>query len=174
MIFTEYLDFLEKKHGYGLVDQVISQSQLASGGAYTSVGTYDFSEMVELLTKSSQLTNVPVPFLMKEFGKYTLPVFHKSYPKFFEGAKDAFDFLATLEDKIHPQVLKLYPDAELPKFEITETPDSMVMVYSSSRRMADFAEGLIEGCLEHFGEVATLSSEKLSEDGSKVRFTIRK
>ena len=48
IIFTEFLELVEEKFGLGMVDKIISQSELNSGGAYTSVGTYEFSEMLQL------------------------------------------------------------------------------------------------------------------------------
>lgn len=174
IIFTEYLEFLEKKFDYDLVDQVLSKAQLPSGGIYTSVGAYDFSEMVELLTKTCEITEAQPGEILQDYGKHVLAVFYKGYPSFFDEAENAFDFLMTIDDKIHPQVLKLYPDAELPKFDAEVSGNTMIMVYNSSRSMGDFALGLIEGCLEHFGEVASVKKEKLDEAGSKVRFTITK
>lgn len=40
--------------------------------------------------------------------------------------------------------------------------------------MGAFAEGLIQGCLKHFDEQAGLKVERIDDDGSTVRFTIRK
>jgi len=49
-----------------------------------------------------------------------------------------------------------------------------VMDYHSTRKMSDLAHGLIEACLEHFGEEATITQEALNEDGSSVKFVIVK
>jgi|TARA_B110000908_G_scaffold27527_1_gene32300 hypothetical protein len=46
IIFTEFLDLVEEKFGLGMVDKIIYQSNLASEGIYTSIGTYNFSEML--------------------------------------------------------------------------------------------------------------------------------
>ncbi|MEQ8238758.1 MAG: heme NO-binding domain-containing protein [Cyclobacteriaceae bacterium] len=172
IVFTEYLEFVENQFGYEMVDQLLNEVSVPSGGNYTAVGSYDFSEMVQLLMKTSQLSQSPPDKLLYRFGLHVMPVFRKGYPIFFEGQTDAFDFLETLEDKIHPQVLVLYPDAELPRFDIQRINNVLIMDYKSSRSMGDFALGLIHGCLEIFGEKANVSQEKLVEDGSYVRFTI--
>ena len=39
IIFTEFLDLVEEKFGLEMVDKIIEQSNLDSGGIYTSVGT---------------------------------------------------------------------------------------------------------------------------------------
>jgi len=172
IVFTEYLEFVENQFGYETVDQLLNEVNLPSGGNYTAIGSYDFSEMAQLLMKTSHLSQLPPDKLLYRFGRHVMPVFQKGYPVFFQGQTDAFDFLETLEDKIHPQVLVLYPDAELPRFDIQRNKDVLIMDYKSSRAMGDFALGLIHGCLEIFGEKATVTQEKLVEDGSYVRFII--
>jgi hypothetical protein len=59
-------------------------------------------------------------------------------------------------------VRKLYPDAELPRFDASRPgKDEMQLVYRSSRHFEDLAEGLIEGCISHFGETI-----KITRDGN--------
>lgn len=175
IIFTEYLDFLEAKYSYETVDKILSIEGLSDAGAYTSVGKYPFHEMVALLVETSRLTQDSVSHLMTDFGGHVMKIFYKNYPVFFENSKDSITFLSSIEEVIHPQVLKLYPDAELPKFDIVSKDDRRLeMIYHSSRKMGDFALGLIRGCLDHFGETASVNMENISEDGTRVRFTIEK
>ncbi len=174
VVFTEYLAFVELHHEYEMVDRILLELDLPSGGAYTSIGSYDHSELVQILMKHSELTNQSPNHLLKEFGKYLFHFFVKAYPVFFQGGGNSFDFLSSIEDKIHPQVLKLYPDAELPRFEISVQGNQLEMIYSSHRAMADFAEGLIEACFNFYQESAVIKRENLKEDGTRVRFIIIK
>lgn len=49
---------------------------------------------------------------------------------------DIFGLLCHIEDTIHLEVLKLYPDAELPVIEIREHfEDFFVMIYTSERKI---------------------------------------
>jgi len=43
VIFTEFLDFVELEMGGEMVDAIIDDCDLPSGGAYTSVSIYPFS-----------------------------------------------------------------------------------------------------------------------------------
>ena len=88
---------------------------------------------------------------------------------------NAFDFFASIQEYIHVEVLKLYPDAQLPKFH-TQSRDekSLWLVYESDRKMSTFALGLLEKGLEHYEETATIEMQNLEKDGSKVLFIIRK
>ncbi|MEQ6120259.1 heme NO-binding domain-containing protein [Reichenbachiella sp. MALMAid0571] len=175
IVFTEYLDFVEDNFGYDLVDRLITSCDLPSGGSYTSIGSYEFSELVQLLTKTSELTGKDSDYILQKFGWHLFGVFTKAYPQFFTAAKSSFDILSTLDDKIHPEVLKLYPDAELPRFEIEKMEENvLVMIYRSSRKMSDFAEGLIEASMSHFNEKGTVRTKQLDQNGEVVRFTINK
>lgn len=175
IIFTEYLDFIEANYDYEVVDRILSVEGLADDGAYTSVGKYPFEDMVKLLVATTKHTNATIPELMEAYGQHVMKVFYEHYPDFFNLSNDSFSFLSSIEDVIHPQVLKLYPDAELPSFQIErKSEDLLIMTYNSSRKMGDFALGLIQGCLVHYGETATVSKENITEDGTIVRFTIHK
>jgi hypothetical protein len=55
MVFTEFLEMVEAKFSADMVDDIISDSDLPNGGAYTSVGTYDHSELVHCQTAPKYL-----------------------------------------------------------------------------------------------------------------------
>jgi len=143
---------VERKFGDETVDEIIEESQLKSNGAYTTVGTYDHNELITLVLSLSKKTKIPAADLVKEFGRSLIPVFAKGYPIFFN-VKDSFEFLKSLNDHIHVEVKKLYPDAELPIF-ITKTHDQkeLVIEYRSARPFADLAQGLAEGLVKFFKE----------------------
>lgn len=174
IIFTEFLDLVEGKFGMDMVDDIIDACDLPSGGSYTAVGTYDHKEIVDLVVALSQKTEIPVPDLLKVYGEHLFKRFVTLYPRFFERDTDAFGFLEGVENYIHVEVRKLYPNAELPRFE-TERPDdqSLVMVYHSGRHLEDVAEGLIRGCLSHFKEPAEIFRQA-GDEAEGVRFTITK
>ena len=54
MVFTEFLEMVEDKFSPEVADQIIEQANLRSGGIYTSVGTYDHGEMIELVSASAK------------------------------------------------------------------------------------------------------------------------
>lgn len=174
LVFREFLGMVEKTHGYEMVDTIIENSALENNGVYTSVGTYPHSELVQLVVALSKATETPIPKLLFEFGKYVFDIFRKGYPDFFKGKTTAFELLNDVENVIHVEVLKLYPDAELPSFENkSETSHEMEMIYRSNRKMADFAEGLIEGALLHFKQKGTVERKDMNEEGSEVLFHIK-
>ncbi|MCG8371967.1 MAG: heme NO-binding domain-containing protein [Balneolales bacterium] len=173
IVFTEFLEMVEKKFGYEMVDTIIEKSELESEGIYTAIGTYDHSEIVQLIIHLSSETNIDVETLIKEFGRYIFDAFLNNYPMFFDASPNALEFLKSIDSYIHVEVNKLYPDATLPSFA-TEIKDdgSMEMIYRSERKMSSLAFGLIERTLEYYDEEYTVSREFLNEDGSRVKFTI--
>ncbi|MBC7568552.1 MAG: heme NO-binding domain-containing protein [Spirosoma sp.] len=175
IVFTELLEMVEEKYGYEFVDQLLSESDLPSGGIYTAIGTYGHAEIMTLLRHLSQSTNTPVPDLMQTYGRYMFRAFTRSYYPLIEHSTTAFSLLKSIHHYIHVEVRKLYPDAELPHFTVEQpTENHLWMRYESERKMADFAHGLIEGCLAHYGETATIEKTNVTEDGTVVLFDIMK
>lgn len=163
IVFREFLDMVESKFGMEVVDRIIEEADLPSGGAYTSVATYDHNEILQLVGQLHRATGVPAPDLVRAFGHHLFGRFHSLYPTFFQGTDSAFTFLERVEAIIHTEVRKLYPDAELPVFECSRpAPERLAMLYRSQRPFADLAEGLIRGCVDHFGEAIEVRREDLA------------
>ncbi|GAB3643479.1 heme NO-binding domain-containing protein [Spirosoma arcticum] len=175
IVFTELLEMVENQYGYALVDQLLVESDLPSGGTYTAIGTYDHAEMSTLVHNLSQKTQLPIPDLLRAYGRYMFNSFTQTYRPLVERSTSAFDLLKSVHHYVHVEVRKLYPDAELPHFSVEQpTPTHLIMHYRSERKLADFAHGLIEGCLTHFNETATITKTDKAGDGSYVVFDIVK
>lgn len=175
IVFREFLEMVEIKFGYSVVDEIIEKSNINSKGAYTSVGTYPHEEIFKLVKQLSLILNIEEEKLFYAYGDYVFGSFLKAYPHLTINYHDAFDLLSHIEGTIHVEVLKLYPDAELPTIEIRElTDDSMKLVYRSQRKMSDFAAGLIQACMNYFNEKAIIQKEALTEDMTEMIFSIRK
>jgi len=173
IVFTEFLEMVETKYGLITVDSIIENSSLPSEGAYTAVGTYDFNEMVQLLTELSQQTNIPVLDLQFSFGHYLFNGLVKAHPEVVNSYRNPLGLLYSIEDHIHVHVKKLYPDAELPTFKILEkTERKLIMVYSSSRGLYALAHGLIVRTFEHFSKNVSIAYKLLNETGTEVKFDI--
>lgn len=174
IVFTEFLELLEQRYSFELVDDILIDASPPSGGAYTAVGTYPHSEMVALISALCTRKNLAPRDVLNDFGRHLFGRFAHSHPTFLQGQHDAFAFLAGIERIIHAEVLKLYPDAELPHFEVeVHTPEQLVLVYESARLMQDLADGLIQGCLSHFSSDAHVLRKTLHTDtGPRERFTL--
>lgn len=175
VVFTEFLDFVGQQFGEDAVDDIIGDCELASGGAYTSVGTYDHREMHALVSALAVRTAQTVPQLLVTFGRHLCGRFASSHPDFFARTPGLFDFLESVHRHIHVEVRKLYPDAELPTFETYDrTPERLFMNYRSCRPLSALAEGLILGAADHYGNTVKLHQEPGTDaNGSFVRFQVQ-
>ncbi|WP_342118851.1 heme NO-binding domain-containing protein [Pseudoduganella sp. OTU4001] len=177
VVFTEFMELVETRMGLDMLDRIITEANLPNDGAYTAVGTYDHAELVRLVQALSNASGLSVPQLIHLFGEHLFQRFSLQYKALFADSRTAFDFLARIDDVIHVEVRKLYPDAELPTLPCERpTPDSLVMLYSSPRGFGDLAEGLIAGCIKHFGEDIKVTRVDLPKEGAlhRVRFELVK
>ncbi|WP_047550197.1 heme NO-binding domain-containing protein [Psychroserpens sp. Hel_I_66] len=175
IVFTEFLELVEDKFGLEMVDDIISSSNLESEGIYTSVGTYSFSEMLQLLQHLSKRTNISIDNLLLVYGEHFFNVIENSYPGLLATYKDPIEMISSIENHIHVEVRKIYPDAELPTFKVIEKKENaLIMDYKSSRAMHHFGLGLMNKTFEHFNSTAVIELEKIKDDGTEVRFIINK
>jgi hypothetical protein len=166
ILFTELISLVDQAFGADVTEDMIAACDLESGGAYTSVGTYSHNEFITLLDALSKNTNLPTRDLCITFGKYLFGRFAQLYPTMFTDKLPLFDFLMEVDDRIHGEVRKLYPEADLPKLDARMvTPTTLQVVYSSSRSFGDAAEGLLLGAIDYFGEEVDLARTDLPKEG---------
>lgn len=176
IVFTEFLEMVEDTFSPEVADEMITSSDLESNGFYTAVGTYDHQEMVEMVTQLSEMTGVPIGDLLEKYGVYLFAKLIEGYPGFLEGINNAFEFLKTIDNHIHVEVRKLYPEAELPKFDFEEPDDNtLVLKYASPRGFGAFAYGMMQGCIAYFEEDIVVEQRDMSEGAGKVvEYTLKR
>ncbi|MBB6428281.1 heme NO-binding domain-containing protein [Algisphaera agarilytica] len=175
IIFTEFLDHVTSQLGVEICEDMIAANNLTDGGAYTAVGTYDHKELLMMVSYLHKRTGIDIDQLIEGFGVSLFASLAQKYPSFFDGIEDSFTFIKQIEDVIHVEVRKLYPDAELPSFSYSQPkPTILILDYRSSRCFAGLAVGLMKGCFNHFNENVSIDGEDLADPkGSYVRFTLR-
>lgn len=174
VIFTEFLGFIESQFGLPMADHLVTATSPDSGGSYTSVGTYSANELIAMVVELGKKTDTPVPDLIKAFGAHLFNHFVDAHSDTLGNVKSTEELLSQVENRIHVEVRKLFPDAELPTigFEQLE-PNTSEVIYNSKRPFADLAEGLIAAAIEHFEDPIVLTREDLPPaDGSHAKFTM--
>lgn len=178
LVFTEFLKMVEETFSLDVVDKIIDAANLPNRGAYTSIGTYDYHELLSMVTHLSQLTGISVPELEMAYGKYLFKSLLSHHKDIVVNAGSCFKFLTFVNDHIHIEVKKLYPDAELPSFSYQMiTPNKLILEYHSARPFADLAQGLILGCADYFGETIEIHKENIEAQGDVLGgaiFTLEK
>ncbi len=175
IVFREFMEMVEATFGDETVDMMVEQNNLASGGVYTAVGTYDHQELVAMAITLSKETGLPVEALVEAFGNYLFGRFLDLFPIFFNH-KSSFEFLDTIHDVVHVEVLKLYPEATLPDFisEIKDDGKTLHFEYHSPRHFADLAVGLMKGAFDHWNETVEIERNDKVVDGNQVTLFICK
>lgn len=175
MLFTELLNFIERHCDMATAEQIIDGANLASQGAYTSVGNYSHEEMIKLVLSASSVLKAPPQALMRKFGQELFSRLYESHPQFFEeGVNDAPEFLARIQQHIHDEVVKLYPESNPPQVTVSKESNLLRVKYESHRPFALVALGLVEGCFDYFGKPVKVEFEDdLDATSSTAQFIIR-
>ena len=175
IVFREFLEMVESTFGDEMSEKLVEDNDLASGGIYTAVGTYDHQELVAMAITLSKETGLPVDALVEAFGNYLFGRFLELFPIFFNH-ETSFEFLDTIHDVVHVEVLKLYPEATLPDFtsKIEDDGKTLHFEYNSPRHFADLAVGLMRGAFDHWNETVEMEREDKIVDGNQVTLFICK
>ncbi len=176
IVFVELIRMAESVMGEEAVDDILDKVDLESDGAFSAVGNYPCRELLKIVDAVGVELGAPSEVLHRQFGHWMFGRFVDGYPVFFEGKKDGFDMLESIENEVHVEVRKLYPDVELPSFATERLEDGRFkMVYSSERPLHHFCHGLIEACLQHFKEDASIEmTERTMGKGFCAEFVMQK
>ncbi|NVK56349.1 MAG: heme NO-binding domain-containing protein [Alteromonadaceae bacterium] len=155
IVFTSLVEMLEEKVSPEFADDVLNEANLVNDGAYTAVGYYPFSELEKILAVLVEKTDKSLDELLYDYGVYLFNVLVSNHAEMMANRSSVLDVLVSLDDDIHVQVRKLYPDADLPSFSVlNKTNESILLEYHSLHDLYALAEGLIDGAALHFGEHA--------------------
>ncbi len=167
VVFVEFLEMVDETFSSETLERIIEEAELPNEGAYTAVGTYDHRELERLVKALSGATQVPVPQLLRDFGQHLFPRLIGGYQDSVRDEATGLDFLLGIERRVHAEVRKLYPEAELPSIKCRmPDPQQLVMEYSSTRALADLAHGLLLGCIAYFGDAITLERRALDGEAN--------
>jgi len=166
IVFSLLEKVVVAEHGADTWDALLDGAGV--GGVYTSLGNYPDEELFSLVGEASKQLDVEPDAVVSWFGRGSIPLFAESYPQFFEGHDDTRSFVLTLNAIIHPEVRKLYPGAVVPDFDFdTSEADVLRMGYVSPRKMCAFAEGLIAGAADHYGESVAIEQPECMNRGAE-------
>jgi heme-NO-binding protein len=141
VVLTELVEFVETRLGVGLPD-----------ASFSAAVRYDTATFLGVVDRAAAAAGLTRRVLLERFGVHLFGRFAALYPVFFVGGS-AMDLLRQINTYVHGEVQKLYPDAEFPAFDVhAPAPGRLELSYRSSRPLADLADGLIRGCVAHFGE----------------------
>jgi hypothetical protein len=155
IVFNLLEEIVGAEYGEDTWDDLLDDAGL--GGSYTSLGNYPDEDLAALMAAAAARLELPADDVVRWFGRNAAPIFKARYPAFFAAHDATRPFVLTLNEIIHPEVRKLYPGADVPVFDFdTSSEEVLVMGYRSARKMCAFAEGLLLGAGDVYGERVTI------------------
>lgn len=169
IVFVKLGEFVEQTWSYEFWDELLCNTELASGGIYTSAGLYDDQELVALVGAISSLKGMTTDDAQKAFGHWVFKELYAAAPSDVHQFIDVFTFLRAVQDVIHVEVKKLNPDVLLPEFDfLEETQSSLTFHYKSPRKMCQFCEGLIYGLADHTKQSVEVIHKSCEHKGDDI------
>lgn len=166
IIFNLVQEVVTEKYGPDTWDDLLDSAEL--DGAYTSLGSYPDTDLFALVGAASTALGVPPGDVVRSLGEGAIPLLADRFPEFFTPHVSTTTFLLTLNDIIHAEVRKLYPDADLPEFDFQGVAtDELTLGYQSARQLCSLAEGFITGTARHFGETSTIDQPECMHRGDE-------
>lgn len=171
-VFQEFFDFVDRRFGPDVTEEIIETAELEHDAAYAATGTYPFSDLQKLVGAACRRLDADPADMLRDFGGSVGCAFARGHRDRFDRHDGLFDMLANVEELIHVEVRKLYPEAELPRFQVEARSESqMLLHYRSERKLWDFAKGIIEAAAGHYGETVDVEIARVEgvEDEALIR-----
>lgn len=137
-------------------------------GSYTALGNYEEIELERIVAAGCAATGEDREGLLRIVGRRSLTKLCERVPASVISASDAFSFIESVNDIIHPEVLKLYPGSAPPVFECERVGDQLRVQYRSTRDLGSLAEGLITAVGDRFGTTLDVAAQ----EGDEVVFLV--
>lgn len=156
--------------GEQMWDELLTACDLE--GAYTALGNYPDAELIALAHAAADRLGCSVDDVQRTLGRLTFKPLMARYAGFPEAPTSLREFLPKVNAVIHPEVLKLYPGASVPRFALRDNGDELELDYLSVRDMCMLAEGLVMGVADFYGEAVVVDQPSCRQRGDS-RCTIR-
>ena len=154
MVFNVAEEVVTDLYGADVWESLLEAAKVA--GTYSSLGDYEDAEIARIVAAAASLLELGIDETWRVLGRHMLPKFVARIQQTVGSFDRAEQLLRSVNDIIHPNVKMLYPNANPPVFDFTDTPAGLQVRYQSTRGLSAFAEGLIIGCGDVFGEPVQL------------------
>lgn len=178
-MFITFGDFVEREYGYATLDSILLKHTYPNQGGFSIAQDYCPSLLKQVVEDLSEARNTSIEDTWYDFGLFAFSNLYQRFARIYQNTHNPifsttlFDFLEQLNVIHLDELRKLYPHADFPRFEIYRTPNDerLTLIYSSKLQLNDFARGLLQGCINHFGESVILTHSMLNEN-AKTKFIL--
>jgi hypothetical protein len=166
IVFNLLEELVRERYGEDAWDDILDDTRVP--GAYTSLGSYPDEDMLTLVGATSRRCGLEADEVVRMLGRSAIPKMAEAYPVFFVDHPNVRSFMLTLNDIIHPEVRKIYPGADVPDFEyFLPANGHLQMTYNSHRKLCSFAEGMMHGSADYFGETISITQLECMHRGDE-------
>jgi len=152
-IFSELEKFVGARLGSEAWATLKTKAGLEAGKTYDPLSTYPDAELTALVVTGSEITGIPVPALLEDFGEFIAPDLLEMYWGAIEPGWRTLDVIEHTESTIHTVVRMNQAGATPPYLHATRTAENEVtVVYTSARRLCAVARGITRGIAKHYDE----------------------
>ncbi|HXB53262.1 MAG TPA: heme NO-binding domain-containing protein [Vicinamibacteria bacterium] len=174
IIFSELRKYVDSKLG-GDAWAGLLQAAGLPGKLYMPIHTYPDQEAVALVSAAAKITGQPVDGVLQHFGEFIAPDLLRMYRALLKKEWKTLDILEHTEETIHRVVRSQNPGAEPPRLQCTRlSATTLVIAYTSNRKMCGVAKGIVRGIAAEFGEKVVISeSTCMLKGGTKCEISVR-
>lgn len=152
-IFAELEKFVGARLGPDAWAALKAKAGLAADKSYDMLENYPDEELTALVVAGSEITGLPAPALLEDFGAFIAPDLLEMYWGAIEPDWRTLDVIEHTESTIHTVVRMNQRGATPPYLHATRTGENEVtVVYTSPRRLCAVARGISRGIADHYNE----------------------
>lgn len=172
-IFVLLKRFVESSFDYSTWVKLLEASGIERT-SYQMHEMYPTDELFAIVANASELTGLPSYELMEKYGEFLVPDLLLVYKKYINPQWRTYDMLTNTELAMHGAVRKEDSRTNPPKLLITKSNENQIVIdYSSKRRMAGVAVGIIKGISQYYNERDLVNVTLLSPiDGETVQIKV--
>jgi len=165
-IFKELKEYVVAKLGANAWGGLLEEAKLGPR-TYVNYQEYPDSELVLLVTTASRITGLPAATLLEDYGLFVAPRLMRIYKPLLDPSWRALDVLVNVEDTIHRVVRGRNANERPPALRARRvSPDEVLIVYSSPRKLCAVARGIARGVGDYFAEPVTVTESACMHQGN--------
>lgn len=165
-IFSELEKFVGARLGEGAWATLREKAGIDPARTYEIFSTYPDEEVTALVVTASEITGIPAPALLEDFGEFIAPDLLEMYWGAIEPGWRTLDVIEHTERTIHTVVRQDHKGAMPPYLHASRTaPDEVTVVYTSPRRLCAVAKGITRGIARHYGDSIEIQDTRCMHRG---------
>jgi hypothetical protein len=164
-IFTELRDYVIARLGADAWPALLERARIGAK-SYLNYKEYPDEEAVLLVVTASDVTGLPAPAILEDFGAFLAPHLFRVYRPLIDPAWRTLEFIENTEATIHNVVRSRNTKARPPTLRCRRVaPETVLLTYGSPRKLCAVARGIIRGVAQHYGEQVEIVERDCMLDG---------